>query len=206
MLPLKIFFLDELYWEDGFLFHYGNKMENLEENGEDEKQVDTDLVEMKTSQSEKETSLLGRRNSFSKKLSLNLVTKKKNSTVKKNKNESEDHFKQLVEITIKSNNYPQQLFESIHQSVKEFIAQWMVSKFFNQIKYRTIKKSLECEAQVTLDNKLEGDKMKGIQFNFVLFHFFNSIFNNKLYVLFVVMIFCSTGILSIVRCVAQKII
>ena len=114
--------LDEIYWLDGFIFHYSNDLNEKIEN--------SNLIEMKT--------------------------------VQKLKNRKDNTRQQIIQIKISTNENPEFLFQNIHSSVKEFIGQWMVEKYSNQIHYQTKKISVEKEDNVNFQNELIGDKMPAL--------------------------------------------
>jgi hypothetical protein len=114
--------LDEIYWLDGFIFHYLNEINEKIEN--------SNLLEMKT--------------------------------IQKQKNRKDTTRQQIIQIKISTNENPQFLFQNIHISVKEFISQWMVEKYSNQIHYQTKKMSTEKEDNVNFRNELKGDKVSAL--------------------------------------------
>ena len=83
---------DELYWLEGFLFHFQNK---------NDKEDNTTLVEMNTY----------------------------NNTSKYEIQREIKSYRQIIQIRIVSNFNPQQIFQSIHLAVKEFVSRFCSLQF-----------------------------------------------------------------------------
>ena len=67
-----------------------------------------------------------------------------------------------MQIIIKCNEHPEPVFQSVHQSVKEFVSQWMVPNLSKEINYKTFKKSLEHEDAISLNSNCNERKLKAL--------------------------------------------
>ena len=130
---------DEFYWKDGFVFGFFDVSYSKKKDSVNHK--NTIKIEEKNSQQD-----------FKK-------NKEDNSTIvqldiHENKSTERDAKKLhvILEINIKSNNKIEELFENIHQSVKEFISKWNVGNFYQQIKFFVEKKSVGKEEIFILDS------------------------------------------------------
>ena len=75
--------------------------------------------------------------------------KKNNKIESKNKIVFKEKTRFLMKINIKTNFNPENLFQSIHHSVKEFVSQWMVSSVVDQIRFEVIRKSVKAKQEKT---------------------------------------------------------
>ena len=94
---------------------------------------------------------------------MEIIENKKYSSLNNNAKKDKNNFQVVLEIKIKSNYFMDQLFESIDQSVKEFISKWIVGKFFDQITY-SVQKRVVGEKQAFKINEKKENKMKIICF------------------------------------------
>lgn len=114
---------EEFYWIDGVIFSFKNK--------------------------EKQTKVIMKLEIFTEERKDNL--KKSNSSIVLNqKTVIETNSSFTMKITIKSDENPQNIFDEIHFSVKEFISKWITSSKSNLIEFSLSRKSFEKEEKLSL--------------------------------------------------------
>ena len=139
----KQMIFDEYYWKDGFVFDFQDSSKlNFEKNQFTNIKDNTTVVILEIYENKK----------FS-------DTNYSPNLLKKTQIDDKTESQVVLEIKIKSNENIDDLFESVDQSVKEFISKWVVGKFYDQIKFSIEKKSIG-EKKIVRINEKKNDKIK----------------------------------------------
>ena len=77
-----------------------------------------------------------------------------------NKNNKEEH---LMQLSLKVNENPKKLFETMMFEIKEFISHWIVTDITNKIKFVTKKRSIEIDEPTNLISLVKNNQEKSFQ-------------------------------------------
>ena len=148
---------NELYWRDGFIFDFQEimKIKKNENNTDIKQNNNTTIVEMEIIENKKSDSssikIQSDPSSFS--FFRNLFTSSNTTPSVEENNDSPESHQVTLEIRIKTNDNVDELFESIDQSIKEFISKWIVGKFYDQIKFSVAKKMVGGKQSMNINSK-----------------------------------------------------
>ena len=124
--------LQEVYWLDGFVFHFQNILNQLR-----------CTVEMEMSPLEVEENLVQKIEveESQRNISVTNLLKKKNRDLSSASEWSgtNDKYVQVMQIKVKMDESPETLFKLICEAVRDFISQWIVSSVSKEINVKTFR-------------------------------------------------------------------